>query len=167
MTVYLRICNWHLYKAGMNKLKKTGIESSWGARIYVPVKTGLGAHPASYTMYTGSFPGVKRPGSGVDHPPTYSAEVKERVDLYVRSLSGPSWPVLGRTWNAVQPTLNILYITSEPTVVHCAVCLGRSLSQFLFTVLCVWDVPWVNCSSLCCVFGTLPSAALTPFVQHN
>jgi hypothetical protein len=26
------------------------------------------AHPASYTMGTGSFPGVKRPGRDVDHP---------------------------------------------------------------------------------------------------
>jgi len=39
-----------------------------GTRFSVPVQTGPGAHPASYTMDTGSFPGVKRPGSGVDHP---------------------------------------------------------------------------------------------------
>jgi hypothetical protein len=31
----------------------------------------------------GSFPGVKRPRRGVDHPPPSSAEVKERVDLYL------------------------------------------------------------------------------------
>ena len=30
-------------------------------------------------MGTGSFPGVKRPGHGADHPPSYSAKVKERV----------------------------------------------------------------------------------------
>jgi len=30
-----------------------------GARFSAPVQTGLGAHPASYTMGTGSFPGVK------------------------------------------------------------------------------------------------------------
>ena len=35
------------------------IESRWGARFYVPVQTGPGAHPASCTMGTGSFPGVK------------------------------------------------------------------------------------------------------------
>jgi len=38
---------------------------------------------ASYTLGTGSFPGEKRPGRGVDHPPTSVAEVKERVDLYL------------------------------------------------------------------------------------
>ena len=35
-----------------------------------PVQTGPGAHPASYTMGTGSFPGVKRQDRGADHPPT-------------------------------------------------------------------------------------------------
>jgi len=50
---------------------------------------------ASYTMGTGSFPGVKRLGRGVDHPHLTSAKVKERVELYIYSLSGPSWPVLG------------------------------------------------------------------------
>jgi len=31
-----------------------------GARFFAPVQTGPGAHPASCTMGTGSFPGVKR-----------------------------------------------------------------------------------------------------------
>ena len=74
-----------------------GIESWWGARFSAPVQTAPGAHPASYTMGTGSFPGVKRPGSGVDHPPLSSAEVEEIVQLKVYSTSGPSWPVLGWT----------------------------------------------------------------------
>jgi len=34
-------------------------------------------------MVTGSFPGAKRPGFDVDNPPPSSAEVKERVDLYL------------------------------------------------------------------------------------
>jgi len=46
-----------------------GIESRWGARFFAPLQTGSGDHPASYTMGTGSFPGVKRPGRGVDLPP--------------------------------------------------------------------------------------------------
>jgi len=49
--------------------------------------TSSGAHPASYTMDTGSFPGLKQQGHGIDHPPPSSAEVKERV--------GPSNPILG------------------------------------------------------------------------
>jgi len=66
-----------------------------GARFSAPLQTGLGAHPASYTMGTGSFPGVKRPGRGVVHPPTSGAEVKERVQLYLYSPSAPPWPVIG------------------------------------------------------------------------
>jgi hypothetical protein len=66
----------------------------WGARFSAPIQTGPGAHPASYTMGTWSFPEVKRLGRGVDHPPLFGAEVKERVALYLYSCSGPSWPVL-------------------------------------------------------------------------
>ena len=40
-----------------------------GVRFSEPVQTGTVAHLTSYTMGTGSFPGVKRPGRGVDHPP--------------------------------------------------------------------------------------------------
>jgi hypothetical protein len=46
------------------------IESRWGTRFSAPFQTGPGAHPASYTMGTGSFPGVKS-GQGVtltSHP---------------------------------------------------------------------------------------------------
>jgi len=46
-------------------------------------------------MGTGSFLGVKRLGHGVDHPPPSSAKVEERVELYLYSPFGPSWPVLG------------------------------------------------------------------------
>jgi len=46
-------------------------------------------------MGTGSFPGVKRPGRGFHHPPPSSAEVKEIVQLYFYSTSGPSWTILG------------------------------------------------------------------------
>ena len=71
-----------------------GIECRWEARFSAPVQTDPGVHPASYTMGTGYFPEVKRPGRGVDHPPPYGSEVKERVELYLYSPSGPSWPVL-------------------------------------------------------------------------
>jgi hypothetical protein len=53
-----------------------GIESRWGARFSAPVQTGPGAHPASCTMSTGSFPGAKRPGCGVDHLPHLAPRLK-------------------------------------------------------------------------------------------
>jgi hypothetical protein len=55
-----------------------GIETRWER----PVQTGPGTHLASSTTGTGLFLGVKRPESGVNHPPPSSAEVKERVEVY-------------------------------------------------------------------------------------
>ena len=54
-----------------------------GARLSTPVQTSRGAHPASYTMGTGSLSRGKGPGRGVDHTPSSSAGVKERVELYL------------------------------------------------------------------------------------
>jgi len=45
-----------------------GIKSRLGARFFAPVQTGPGAHPASFTMGTGFFPGVKS-GRGVTLTP--------------------------------------------------------------------------------------------------
>jgi hypothetical protein len=47
-----------------------------GAKFFAHVQTGPGAHPASCTMGTRSFPGVKRPGRDADHPPPPNAEVE-------------------------------------------------------------------------------------------
>ena len=58
-----------------------------GARFSAPFHTGPGAHPTSYTMGTGSFPWVRRPGSGFDHPPLSFAKVEERVELFIYSPS--------------------------------------------------------------------------------
>ena len=60
------------------------------AKFSATVQAGPGDHPASYTMGTESFLGVKRPGRGVDHPPLSSAEVKEKVEVYIYFPSGPS-----------------------------------------------------------------------------
>jgi hypothetical protein len=66
-----------------------------GARFSAPVQTYPGAQPASYKVSTASFPGVKRSGFCVDHPPPSSAEVKETVELYLHSRSGNSWSAFG------------------------------------------------------------------------
>jgi hypothetical protein len=67
-----------------------------GARFSAPVQTDPGAHPTSHAMGNGIFPGVKRPGRGVDHPTASGAEVRERVEIYtyVYTTSGHSWPVI-------------------------------------------------------------------------
>ena len=65
------------------------------AKFSAPVQTGPGDHSASYTIGTESLLWVKRPERDVDYPPQSSAEVKERVELYIYSTSGSSWPVIG------------------------------------------------------------------------
>jgi hypothetical protein len=59
---------WLVYECGPGSsvgiatdygLDGPGIESRWGRDLFAHVQTGPGAHPASSTMGTGSFPGVK------------------------------------------------------------------------------------------------------------
>jgi hypothetical protein len=60
------------------RLDFPGIESRWGTRFSAPLYLSApGAYPASYTLGTGCFPGLKRPGLGVVLPPPSSAEVKD------------------------------------------------------------------------------------------
>jgi len=67
-----------------------------GARFSAPVQTGPEAHPASCTMGNRVFPGGKlRPGRDADPSPLSSAEVKNRVELYLYSPQGPSYPMKG------------------------------------------------------------------------
>jgi len=52
-----------------------------GVRFSTPVQTGSEAYSASYTMGTGSFPGVKQLRRGVDHPPPSGAEATPPLGL--------------------------------------------------------------------------------------
>jgi len=62
-------------------------------------------------MGTASYPGVNLPGRGVYHPLPSSVEVKERVQLYFYSPSGPSWLVLGNLYSYFKIVINFsLYI---------------------------------------------------------
>jgi hypothetical protein len=67
LTVYNTILNGPGSAVGIATaymLESPGIESRLGARFFTPVQTGPEVHPASRTMGTGSFPGV-RCGRGV------------------------------------------------------------------------------------------------------
>ena len=68
-----------------------GIESRWKARFNAPIQTGPGAHPASCTMGTGTFPGVKS-GLGVTLTPHPLL-----VPLVMKEYSYTSIPPMGRT----------------------------------------------------------------------
>ena len=68
-----------------------GIESRWEARFSAPAQTGPGVHPASCTMGTGSFPGVKS-GWGVTLTPHPLL-----VPLVMEEYSYTSTPPMGCT----------------------------------------------------------------------
>jgi hypothetical protein len=58
-----------------------GIESRWGRDFPHPSRPALGP----------TQPPIKWvPGHGANHPPVFSAEVREKVELYLYSPSAPS-----------------------------------------------------------------------------
>ena len=92
-----------------------------GGEIFRTCADRLWGPPSLLYNGYGVFPGVKRPGCGVDHPPPSSAEVKERVELCMHFLSGPWWSVLGWTL------------------------------PFTFTLLCRSESSYDECLSLCII----------------
>jgi len=63
------------------------------ARFSATIQTSPGAHPASYTMGTRSFPWVKRRMHSVNQLPTSSAKINNKGQLHLCSSSVPSWQV--------------------------------------------------------------------------
>ena len=78
-----------------NGLDGPGIKSRWGRDFPHPSRPALWFTQPPIHGHQVSFPGVKRLGCDVDHPPPSRVEVKERVELYLYSPSGPLWPVIG------------------------------------------------------------------------
>jgi hypothetical protein len=74
------------------RLDGPGIETQWGQDF---PHLSRPAHPTSYTMGTGFVLGVERPGHDTDNLLPSSTKVKETVQLYLYSPSGPSRTVLG------------------------------------------------------------------------
>jgi hypothetical protein len=81
------LSSWFL-KGNVSGLRPR-IESQWG-RFFAHFQTNPGAHPASCTMDTGSFPGLKRPWRGADHPPLQAP--MSRMNRALPLL--PRWPVI-------------------------------------------------------------------------
>ena len=96
------------------ELDGPGIECRWGSRFSAPVQTGPGAHPASCTMGTGSFPGVKS-GRGVTLTPHPGVKSGRGVTLTPHPLLVP-WSKKRRAipllpvW-AVRPVQNLSALT--------------------------------------------------------
>ena len=71
------------------------IEYRWERDFPHPSRLSLGPTQPPVQWIPDSFPEVQQPWRGFDHPRPPSVEVKERVELYPYSSSGPSWPFEG------------------------------------------------------------------------
>jgi len=94
----------------------TGWKFRWsnpgGGRDFTHIsRRALGSTQLPIQWVPGFFPGGKAVGVWRWPPTRSSAEVKERIELYLY-LSGPSWPVLGWTWT-VPYTVAAFHVTDS------------------------------------------------------
>ena len=80
-----------------------------GGEIFSTCQTVPGAHPTSYTMGTGSFPGVNRTGRGVDNPHHLSSKLKKEQSC----TSTPPLGLRGLFQGELYLTLTLTYLTEE------------------------------------------------------
>jgi hypothetical protein len=71
------------------------INYRWGRDFPQPSRPTLGPTQPPIQCVSGLFPGGKTAGAWSWPPTPSSVEVKERVELYLYSSSGPSWPLIG------------------------------------------------------------------------
>ena len=85
--------------------ERFGVRKPDGIKFSAPFKTIPGVHPASCTMGTASFPGIKRPERGDDHSPRASTESKERMEQAIPVLHFCAFMVMSRRKIILRPTV--------------------------------------------------------------
>jgi hypothetical protein len=75
-----------LKKSGLCLFHLNYIGKWYFTHFPAPIQTNAGAHPASYTVGTWTFAGLKQQGCGVPPPTKYSAKVKESSAISLLSL---------------------------------------------------------------------------------
>jgi hypothetical protein len=87
------LCTFYYAIATRYRLNGLGIESLLVQNFPQLSRMALDPTQPPIQWITFFFPGVKQLGHGIDRPHHSSGKVKERVELYLYSPSGPSWPV--------------------------------------------------------------------------
>jgi len=103
-----------------------------GARFSSPIQKGPEGHPKSHWS-TEAFSWVKRPRSSLDHPPTSSAEVKEKLQLYLHFKSGSKSSIVGRN------------LTLHLQATYCAVFWICLYCYYLWWQSCTTDTLTLSC----------------------
>ena len=80
LTLTLKLSTLDAMDSDSLRAGRSGDRIPVGAKSSATVLTGFEAHPVSYTMCTGSLPGVNRLGRGIDHPPPRITELKKEYN---------------------------------------------------------------------------------------
>jgi hypothetical protein len=100
-----------------------------GGRFSAPIQTCPVSQPASNTIGTGSFPGVKRPGRGVNHPPHLAPRLKKDWNYISTSSSWASWTVLG--WISPLPFIFLLRVQCGILACYCLTIMSTCRTEFV------------------------------------
>ena len=123
-----------------------GIEYRWGRDFQHPSSPSLEPTQSPQQWVPRLFPGGNATGAWRRPSTPYSAKVKERVELYLYSISGPSWSFL---WWTVPLPLPFLYLYLSFTCTF--TCTFTFTFTFTFTAALsvsrcrrAWQSPFVN-----------------------
>jgi hypothetical protein len=126
--------------SGDSEIFRTRPEQLWGSPTFL------------YIVHRVSFLGVKRSGREVDHLPPSSAEVKERVEIYLYCPSRPSWPILG--WTLPLPSIYSTTSSATSPVYHTRSALHSpwsSVHPVVLKIMCqMSNLSQVGKQVLCC-----------------
>ena len=130
--------------------------SLWSTQIFLGVYPDLpwGVPSLLYSGYRVSLSGIKRPGCGVDHLPLSTAEVKEKVELYIYSPTRLSFPVLRHTFNFLTFHLRLVP-RYTPSLYAFMMSTGLQVyyNTHKYSAKCKDKVHFVSLPALCKAFG--------------
>jgi hypothetical protein len=119
-------CHFYLSVVIMSTFYKYNYGVQQGLGVHASVQAGSKVHPVSYTMGTGSFPGVKRPGRGVD---TYLSPRLNSRDI---PLLSPELRKLSVFWKTFDKVYTVLCRVVGGYFVRSSICFCETVDDLLF-----------------------------------